>query len=154
MSDDLRGADEMIAALKDIEEKTAVKFMRRAQRAAAKVIATHLRAKAPIGSNLDEDIHAGQLKNSITVKAMKRSRKGPGMVVGWFRSMFPKAFYAGFIEYGWMAGRRKGKGGKPVAGTHFAEHAFESAAEPAMAALTESLKEDFAKEAASAKTIK
>jgi len=96
--------DEMtLMRVQALETKVQKRVLTPALRAAAKII--QAQAKANVRSR------SGVTKQSIQVRAGKRSRKFPNRVTvnvitakGWFRG---PAFYAGFTERGWKAGSRK-----------------------------------------------
>ena len=121
------GLKETLAALKDLPRKVALKILRPALRAGAKVIHTKTVAAAPVGGRkwLDKrgrDKTGGLLKSSLKVRARKRSRNSVG-----YRSVTDRAtfaartgdaeksndvFYAPFVEFGHKIGARPKSGGR------------------------------------------
>lgn len=95
----LEGLEQLRQAMEQLEEGIAKKQMRVALRAGARVLERDLRAHAPVDSGLTEA--------SILVRAMRRSRTGLGMMVMTTSAVFGRAvYYAGFVNYGWKAGKR------------------------------------------------
>jgi HK97 gp10 family phage protein len=84
-------------ALRQFEPKTREKIEKQAARTAAKVVQKRAQQHAPV----DE----GDLRKSIKVRALKRSRKnrkvGVRVVTSASDNLFQgKQFYGGFLEYG------------------------------------------------------
>ncbi len=99
---DLRGDRQLIAALKDMRTADQKASVRGALRKAGKKIQASIKANAPR--------ETGQLRKAVKVRAMKRSRVRFGIRVATSphgRNLFEgEAFYGGFIEFGWKAGKR------------------------------------------------
>lgn len=151
----LKGADEMIAALEKIETNIARKHTRTALRAGAKVIQKQCQADAPTKT--------GRTRRAIKVRAGKRMKDAIRMLVTIGQGMFQGVtFYAGFIEYGWKWSRkrnarnRKGKAltsgatDKRIPGTQWLHRAFDKSETAAQQAVLESLSESLNEEAAAA----
>lgn len=104
----LTGDKQADRRLKAIEAKLAGKIVRQATRQALKPVHLAARRNAPKDS--------GQLRRSIKIRALPRSRSRVGARVtsGSGKSDFTgEAYYGGFQEWGWVAGtnnRRRIKG--------------------------------------------
>lgn len=90
----LSGDNDLDAIFKNLEPKVQKKVLRPALRAAAKIIQTEAKARAPVKS--------GALRDSIKVRAGARTRKGivrvnVEMGEGNFKG---ETFYGAFLEYG------------------------------------------------------
>lgn len=155
----LKGADEMILALEQIEKNVANKHVRTALRAGAKVIQRQCVADAPVKT--------GQTRRAIKVRAGKRMKNAIRMLVTIGKGMFKGGtFYAGFVEYGWTWGRkkrarnRKGKAltsgatDKRIPGKNWLHNAFDKSASAAQQATIDSLSESLKAEAAAAPGLK
>ncbi len=85
----------------------------------------------------DSPKKTGTLRKSIKIRSIKRSRFkfGARVTTGNRSGNFSgKAFYGGFINYGWTPGKRgSGKRGKPVKGTRFLNNAAEKKKRAALA---------------------
>lgn len=72
-------------------------------------------------------VKGGQLRKSLKLRAMKRSRVKVGAYVatagGWFKG---RQFYGAFQEFGWKAGKRGSDNRTEIEGRHFAEQAYKS----------------------------
>lgn len=104
------GIPELDAKLRTIEQRLAKKIYRRSVRKAAKPVLDTARSLAPVES--------GDLKRSLKIRAMKRSRRnkhqvGVQVVTGkeWFKG---DQFYAAFIEFGAPGHKFFGKGEAPL----------------------------------------
>lgn len=104
------GIPELDAKLRSLEPKLAKKIYRRSVRKAAKPVLDTARSLAPVES--------GDLKRSLKIRAMKRSRRnkhivGVQVVTGkeWFKG---DQFYAAFIEFGAPGHKFFGKGDAPL----------------------------------------
>ena len=89
--------------LKKFTLKLQKKIFRKVVRKAAEPVLATARANVPVDS--------GDLKKSLKVRAMKRSRRNKnrvGVQVGTGEKFFlGDQFYAGFIELGWHTGKRR-----------------------------------------------
>lgn len=114
--------------------------LRRALRAAGKIVLARARELAPVRATRKKKdgtrVRGGTLRRSLRVRAMKRTRKGRiGVVVQSAAGNFGgKAFYTGLQEFGWRVGRRSagGRRGKKQARATLAARA--EAARGALAA--------------------
>jgi len=90
----LRGAKQLLEALKTLDDKLAKKVYREAMRAAAKPILETAKANAPVVT--------GALRKSLKIRAIKRTRKGRvGVVISTDKGFFKgETFYGSFIEFG------------------------------------------------------
>jgi HK97 gp10 family phage protein len=90
----LKGADKLLAALKDLEPKLAKGVLSKAMRAGAKPILETAKAMAPVDT--------GDLRRSLKIRAIKRNRKGRvGVVISTDKGFFKgDTFYAAFHEFG------------------------------------------------------
>lgn len=80
--------------LKQLETRLQRKVIRQALRAGARVILPEAKANAPVGET-------GNLKDSIRVWALKRSRRRIGVKVGSSTHAYKgDQFYGAFIEFG------------------------------------------------------
>ena len=99
--------------------------MRKGCRWGAKIIAASVKSGTPSKT--------GKLVRSLKVRAIKRSRKGVGVMTvfgdGWYAG---DTFYGAFLEFGHRIGKRRGKstrkGGpgdtrKEIKGSHFMQNA-------------------------------
>ena len=80
-------------------KKIRNKILRQELRKAAKTLVAPSKAATPV--------QTGKLKRSVKVRAVKRSRKAIGVVVGYSDKAYTgQTFYGAFLEWGWKAGRR------------------------------------------------
>jgi hypothetical protein len=80
------------------------------------------------------------------VKAAKRKKGRVGMTVSIGAEMFKGAtYYAGFVLYGWLTGRRGSQNRKKIPGTKWANKAFEQSKPAAFQRIIEKLGEEFEK---------
>lgn len=112
-----------LARLKHTDAKKAVRF---AARRAVKPVQRAAKRLAPVGKTRT-------LSRSIKVRSLKRSRSRTGVRVttGKADNAFTgKAFYGGFVEFGWThrgrAGRKSDKPGRKIPGQHFMKRAADS----------------------------
>ncbi len=89
--------------LQGLASNQARAFHRKALRNAAKVVLQEAKARTPVAS--------GALRSSLTVKAIKRTRKGIGVRITQRsgNEFMGREFYGGFLEFGWRVGKRRGK---------------------------------------------
>jgi HK97 gp10 family phage protein len=123
----LMGDRSVKALFKQYSGPQGKKAIRAAFRAGAKVVTTEARKLAPK--------KRGTLKKAIRTRAGKRSRRYIAIISligeGFFKG---KAFYGGFQEFGWKAGKRPSKRvtntpgdtRKQIPGKHFMERAAKS----------------------------
>ena len=133
----LIGGKELDRKLKALPRKVAKKILRQALRAGAKIILAQAKANAPVAT--------GQLKKSLKVRAMKRTRKGTvGFKVQTKAGDFKgDEFYGSFLEYGFRRGKRPGKGAEYtreiVPAQPFMRPAFDSKKDEAVAVISKEL---------------
>lgn len=157
----ITGSAELDRKLSTLPTRVQKKVLRPGVRAGAKVMQTAAKAAVPVLS--------GVYRQSLKVRAAKRSRKNPNAVrvnVVTGESLFRgKGFYGAFLEYGWKAGSRKtysvGPGGEPrhklgrlwlkqripVEGKHYLKNAFDSAKATAAAAAKAVIRDGIMREA-------
>lgn len=118
----MTGVDDLKRALKDLDRKMRFKVLRNALRAAARVIQTDAKARAPVLRTPTPRRNPGALRRSIVVRASKLARR-KGMVgvyvtvsaskarrnLGAYSSLRTKGtirpndpFYFRFLEEGWI----------------------------------------------------
>lgn len=125
---DLSGDAALLAELSALPGKLQRKAFRTASRRAGKIYAEAAKARAPVDT--------GQLRRSIKVRALKRSRTAVGVTVGTSKKDYTgDQFYAAFIEYGHKLGKRKRGGNagdsdnrKQVPAKPFMRPAFDASA--------------------------
>ena len=137
---DLSGDVELIAALKKLERKEVNKAVQRGQRGAAKLNLNA--AKQRLVSN--GSVKTGKLLRSLRVKAGRRSRQGPSMIViaemrgeTFAGSQAEKGFvgdvfYGAFIEFGFTH-----RSGKEIPAKPFLRPAFDENLQAAEAIIRE-----------------
>lgn len=132
-------------ALKALPARLAKKVIRQALRAGAKVIRADAISRAPVDT--------GMTKKAIKVRVGKRSRKpriwvntqvGAGDYKG-------ETFYAAFLEYGHLSGKRGTDGRQPVAAKPFMRPAAEAAEQQASVIVRAELAKGIEREAAAMK---
>jgi HK97 gp10 family phage protein len=90
---DVIGAPELKAVLAALEPKVAKKLTRQAMRKAQKIVLADAKRLVPVDT--------GQLKKSLSIRALKRSRSRFGVSVQTKEGLFKgEQFYGGFIELG------------------------------------------------------
>ena len=87
-------------ALNSLGSKKAREIHRKAMRKAARPVLEWARNIVPVVS--------GTYRQSLTIRALKKSRTKIGVVVTQREGQFKgKAFYGGFLEFGWRTGKRR-----------------------------------------------
>ena len=119
----ITGSKSLTRMLNALGSTKARAVHRRAIRKAARPILSAAKSNAPVDS--------GALRNSLTIRAIKKSRRGVGVrvtnKVG--HDFKGKQFYGGFQEFGWKLGKRRSRtGGTPdnrrkIAGKWFMRNA-------------------------------
>ena len=98
----ITGSKELNRRLNALGGEKAKQFHRKAIREAARPVLQEAKATAPVKS--------GALRDSLTIRALKKSRTSSGVRVtqksGFYKG---KTFYGGFLEFGWMPGKRQRK---------------------------------------------
>jgi len=91
---ELRGADELLKGLQELEPAIAKKILRTAMRQAATPILEEAKRRVPILT--------GQLRKSLKIRAIKRNNKGRiGVVISTEKGFFKgETFYGAFLEFG------------------------------------------------------
>lgn len=90
---DVVGAPELKAQLAALEPKVAKKLTRKAMREAQKIVLADAKRLVPVDT--------GQLRKSLAIRALKRSRSRFGVSVQTKEGLFKgEQFYGGFIELG------------------------------------------------------
>lgn len=115
---DLQGEKGLIKALSELKKTGQKSAVTRAMRKAAKPIQKAAQQQAPK--------RTGQLRKSIKVRSMRRSRVrfGIRVVTSPGKNLFTgKTFYGAFQEFGWKTGKRGSSNRRPVEGKHFLETA-------------------------------
>lgn len=115
---DLRGEKGLLKALAELKTTGQKSAVKKAMRKAAKPIQKAAQQLAPK--------RTGQLRRSIKVRAMRRSRVrfGVRVVTSPGKNLFTgKTFYGAFQEFGWKTGKRGSEKRRPVEGKHFLEEA-------------------------------
>jgi len=154
----LNGTEEIKALLKSLPEKIGQKIERKAMKQATMEVEKEVRRLVPVKS--------GTLRNSIHVTV----RKKKNVFIGSVSAGGGEAYYARFIEYGWVhkghkiVQRVRGRRGKyrfrkvaiptsrgHIPGQKFMRGAIASKAQSVINILTDSLKEFAEKEIAKAK---
>jgi hypothetical protein len=98
-----RAVDRM---LKNLPKGIRNKILREELRKSAKSMVGPAKAATPLGET-------GRLRKSVKVRAMKRSRKSVGVVVGYGDKSFSgTTFYGSFLEWGWRIGKRPSRANK------------------------------------------
>lgn len=96
----ITGSKRLTRMLNALGSKQARAFHRKAIRTAAKVVLAEAKRRSPV--------RTGKLRSSLTVKALKRSRKGIGVQVTQKEGAFKgEAFYGSFVEFGYRRGKRR-----------------------------------------------
>lgn len=125
-------------ALSKLPRTVGNRIVRRGLRASAKVIRDEMKRVVPVGET-------GQLKRSIKVRAARRSRKGPGVLISISRKLNEDGFYAPFIELG-TKHRKRADGtreeGYRIAPRHWQERAFDRKKNAAIREFTRTFKRD------------
>jgi len=136
----MEGAETLINNLKDIEEKVATKWIRKAMQAGAYIIKNYVLGNVPFAS--------GTTARSIIIKN-KYSKKRPQVLVTLSHKLFPsnKPFYVGFLNAGHMSGKRWSKDRHPIPGTEWLQKSFEESLEPMQSEMLAVLREGFNVEA-------
>jgi HK97 gp10 family phage protein len=117
---EMTGAKELDKALSVFIPKIQNKILRKASRESGKIVAIDAKANAPEGDEADYDYWGkerspGELKRSLKVRALPRSRTTLGVAIGSSEGMFTgDTFYGGFIEFGWKHANRYGHSGTKV----------------------------------------
>ena len=90
----LRGADELLKGLQELEPAIAKKILRSAMRQAAKPILDEAKRRVPVLT--------GELRKSLKIRALKRNNKGRiGVVISTEKGFFKgETFYGAFLEFG------------------------------------------------------
>lgn len=114
----LTGVDDLRAALRDLDRKMRFKVLRNALRAAARVIQTDAKTKAPVLQTPTPKRNPGTVRRSIVVRASRLARR-KNMVGVYVTVKASKArvkkdgrqdpFYFRFLEEGWIP-RGPGRG--------------------------------------------
>lgn len=124
----VRGDRELIAQLNALPKNVRNKILRTRLRAGAKITQTRAKQLAPVDADRNHGAPPGTLRNSIKVRAMKRSRTALGYMVGTGEKDYQGvAFYGAFVEYGHRLGARSkgvkdlGRKASKVGGTAAAE---------------------------------
>ena len=106
------GIDELDRQLRLLDANLGKKYVRKAMRKSLIPVREQAKKNAPVDT--------GHLRNSIKIRALKRSRKRFGAAVraGNQTGFTRNEFYGGFMEWGW-----KPRGGNKVAGTRFMKRA-------------------------------
>jgi HK97 gp10 family phage protein len=113
----LEGYSELRSKLDDLGRNAGGRIARRSLRAGAKVMQAQLRQDAP-------DV-TGQTKAAIKVRAGKRSRTKISMMVTLGKGFFQgSTFYAGFVNWGWLTGRRGSAKRRKIEGTEWLEKSW------------------------------
>lgn len=107
----LTGVDDLRAALRDLDRKMRFKVLRNALRAAARVIQTDAKTKAPVLQTPTPKRNPGTVRRSIVVRASRLARR-KNMVGVYVTVKASKArkqkdarndpFYFRFLEEGWI----------------------------------------------------
>lgn len=121
---DIRGAEELAAALQELGKAMEKKILRSAMRQAATIILEDAKRRAPVLT--------GQLRKSLRIRAIKRTRKGQvGVVISTSKGFFKgDDFYGGFHEFGT----------KKMPARPFIRPAFEANKSKAITIITEAIK--------------
>src|SRR6185437_13388918 len=135
MTAELHGMQEAIEALKSLNNKLERKIIRQGLRAGAKVLKSAAQSEAPE--------RTGLLKSSIKVRAGKRTKNSISVNVATSANDFQgKAFYAGFLLYGWRIGKRSlGDARKLQPANNFFKRAFDATGEQAAQTAIDTWKE-------------
>lgn len=116
------GVEDIDRKLADLEGAIAKKIFRKAIREAARPMLQQVKANAPVGS--------GELKKSIKLRAIKRSRVSFGMRIGTDAGDYQgKQYYAPMVELGHKHGKRGLPNRKQIPGRHFIRKAFKDTAQ-------------------------
>lgn len=130
-------------ALAALGGKLAMKLERKALRQVSKPVLADAKANCPVDS--------GDLKRSLKLRAMKRSRVRIGLQVATGRKWFSgDTYYGAFQEFGWKTGKRGSENRKQIPPKHFVTKAYEKhkpTIEQAWVAATRGLVEEAAREA-------
>ena len=139
----ITGDKELNAALKALGSKLALKLERKALRQVAKPVLADAKANCPVDS--------GDLKRSLKLRSMRRSRVRIGLQVatskGWFKG---DTYYGGFVFLGHKTGKRGSDNRKDVPANTALTDAYEKhkpTIEQAWVAATRGLVEEAAREA-------
>lgn len=98
----ITGNKSLTRMLNALGSPKARELHRKAVRKAARPILEHAKAESPVKS--------GAMRKSLTIKALRRSRRGIGVRVTQKEGLFKgDQFYGGFQEFGWLTGRRRKK---------------------------------------------
>lgn len=124
----IKGADELDRALALLPEEIGRKVLNNAVLAGARVVAREMKIRAPVGDKAHENVSRkgkllavrmpGFLKKNVRARMARPSEYGAiARLVGHNRfvtaavaGVSPRAFYARFVEWGWVL-TRKTKGG-------------------------------------------
>lgn len=145
----LEGAQELLARLKVLPSKMPKKIFKKALRAGAKIVLAEAKKNAPVKT--------GALRKSLKVRAGRAGKNRVSMLVSTRRGDFKgNEFYGAFQEFGWKAGKRKGKHGrafagdkrKKIEGKHYIERAYDSKKKAATDAVIAELRAGLDAEAA------
>jgi len=141
----LTGAEELLAALRSLDEKASTKIMKKALRAGAKVIETHAQQDAPKRTG----VMAAAFK--IKVSQKKRNHRVTA-TVALNASAFKGKFYALFVNYGRHVGLRtlaslyRAKQSKQeqkfIPGTRWMNKSFEKSASQALSVISDVAKQE------------
>lgn len=126
----LKGADELDKALAMLPEEIGRRVLNRAVLAGARVVAKEMKIRAPVGDKAHETVNRkgktiavrmpGYLKKNVRARmalpreygAIARLLGHNRFVVAAVAGVSSKAFYARFIEWGWMLTRKTRTGKK------------------------------------------
>lgn len=132
-------------ALAALGQKLAMKLERKALRQVSKPVLADAKANCPVDS--------GDLKRSLKLRSMRRSRTRIGLQVATGKKWFSgSTYYGAFVELGYHRGKRGTGGRVKVEGQEFVKRAYEKhqpTIEQAWVAATRGLVDEAAQEARS-----
>lgn len=125
MEMEIKGLEDVVRQLGDLPNKVGKKIIRQALRKASRPILETAKQWCP------ED--TGQLRDSIKLRAIKRSRSGRiGIRVSCSDQEYVgRQFYGAFQELGYHVGKRGNPDRRKIEGQHFLKFAYEAQGEKA-----------------------
>ncbi|MCL2646025.1 MAG: HK97 gp10 family phage protein [Phycisphaerales bacterium] len=139
----LKGADELLAALRQLDDKGSNKVMSRALKAGAGIVLNQARQDAPK--------RTGAMAAALKIKTANKKRKHRlAATVTLGGSMFKGKFYAPFTNYGRHVGYRslasivakKDQTAKFIEGTRWMNKSFEKSAPAALEAIGQTARQE------------
>lgn len=156
----IQGADELDRVLRLLPEEIARRVAERAVLAGARVVRDEMKLRAPVGDKAHESVgRKGKLRGVFTVRmpgylkknvrarlarpreygAIARLLGHNRFVVAALAGVSAKAFYARFIEWGWMLTSRKGRRIRFIGPQPFLRPAWEASKHRALETIARTL---------------